>query len=60
MPAGLYVGVSFSLPDHRPPLQVELAAVRWSRRNQFGVEFLSISKESRSRLQEFLAARVPV
>ena len=60
MPAGLYVGVSFSLPDHRVPLQVELAAVRWSRRNQFGMEFLSISKEDRSRLEEFLAARVPV
>ena len=60
MPAGLYIGVSFSLPDHRAPLQVELAAVRWSRRNQFGMEFLSISKENRSRLQEFLAARVSV
>ncbi|HEX3204479.1 MAG TPA: PilZ domain-containing protein [Nitrospiraceae bacterium] len=57
MPTGLYVGVSFSLPDHRAPLQVELAAVRWSRRNQFGMEFLSISKENRNRLEEFLAAK---
>ena len=55
MPAGLYVGVSFSLPDRRLPLEVELAAVRWSRRNQFGMEFLSISKENRNRLEEFLA-----
>ena len=60
MPAGLYVGVSFSLPDHRAPLQVELAAVRWSRRNQFGMEFLSISKENRNRLEAFLSTRVPI
>ena len=60
MPPGLYVGVSFSLPDHRAPLQVELAAVRWSRRNLFGMEFLSISKENRNRLEEFLSARAPV
>jgi hypothetical protein len=57
MPAGLYVGVSFSLPDRRPPLEVELAAVRWSRSNQFGMEFLSITPENRNRLEEFLAAR---
>ena len=52
---GAYVGVSLSLPDQLSPVEIELAAVRWSARRRFGVEFLSISQPSRTRLEQFLA-----
>lgn len=51
---GIYVGVSLSLPDQLDPVEIELAAVRWSARRRFGVEFLSISQPSRIRLEQFL------
>jgi len=54
---GIYVGVSLSLPDQPNPVEVELAAVRWSARRRFGVEFLSISQPSRARLEQFLERR---
>jgi PilZ domain. len=55
---GIYVGVSLSLPNQLNPVVVELAAVRWSARRRFGVEFLSISQPSRTRLEQFLEQRV--
>jgi hypothetical protein len=55
---GIYVGVSLSLPDQLNPVEIELAAVRWSARRRFGVEFLSISQPSRTRLEQFLERRV--
>lgn len=55
---GIYVGVSLSLPDQANPVEIELAAVRWSTRKRFGVEFLSISQPSRKRLDQFLEQRV--
>ncbi len=54
---GAYVGVSLSLPNQLNPVEIELAAVRWSGRRRFGVEFLSISQPSRKRLEEFLERR---
>lgn len=51
---GTYVGVRLSLPDQLPPLEIELAAVRWCTRRRFGVEFLSISQPSRDRLDQVL------
>ena len=52
---GVYVGVSLSLPDQAAPLEIELAAVRWTARRRFGVEFLSVSQPSRKRLEQFLS-----
>lgn len=54
---GTYVGVRLSLPDQMNPLEIELAAVRWSARRRFGVEFLSISQPTRKRLEEYLERR---
>jgi hypothetical protein len=51
---GTYVGVSLSLPNQLTPVDIELAAVRWSGRRRFGVEFLSVSQPSRERLEQFL------
>jgi len=55
---GIYVGVRLSLPDQLNPVEIELAAVRWSARRRFGVEFLSISPPSRTRLEQFLEHRI--
>jgi hypothetical protein len=55
---GIYVGVRLSLPDQLNPVEIELAAVRWSVRRRFGVEFLSISPPSRTRLEQFLEHRI--
>jgi len=54
---GIYVGVSLSLPDEQSAVEIELAAVRWSARRRFGVEFLSVSQPSRTRLEQFLERR---
>lgn len=51
---GTYVGVSLSLPNQPTPVDIELAAVRWSGRRRFGIEFLSVSQPSRERLDQFL------
>jgi hypothetical protein len=55
---GTYVGVSLALPDQLDPVEIELAAVRWSTPKRFGMEFLSISQPSRQRLDRFLERRV--
>ena len=55
---GIYVGVRLSLPDQANPVEIELAAVRWSARRRFGVEFLSVSQPSRRTLEQFLERRV--
>ncbi|WP_447980315.1 PilZ domain-containing protein [Candidatus Nitrospira bockiana] len=54
---GMYVGVNLLLPDHAKPVLVELAAVRWTAPRKFGVEFLSLSRTSRRRLEHFLESQ---
>ena len=54
---GTYVGVSLSLPNQLNPVEIELAAVRWSARRRFGMELLSISQPSRTRLEQYLERR---
>lgn len=54
---GTYVGVILNLPNETAPVEVELAAVRWTASRRFGVEFLSVSRVSRRRLDHFLGAQ---
>jgi hypothetical protein len=37
--------------EHEPPLQIQEAVVRWSRAQQFGVEFVTLAPEEWARLQ---------
>ena len=37
--------------EHEPPLQIQEAVVRWSRLQQFGVEFVTLAPEEWARLQ---------
>ena len=37
--------------EHEPPLHIQEAVVRWSRGQQFGVEFVTLAPEEWARLQ---------
>ena len=54
VPTGEYLKLRLSLPDNQPALEVELAAVRWSREQMFGVELLYLEPEGSHRLERFL------
>lgn len=45
--------MEISLPDSQPELTVELAVVRWSIGQQFGVEFVRMWPDEQSRLDQF-------
>ena len=44
------------IPDQRAPLQVEVAAVRWSIGREFGVKFISMGTPEWERLHRFVSA----
>ena len=44
---GAYLPLKLFLPGLLSPLVVTLAAVRWNRGNQFGVEFIQYPKRSK-------------
>ena len=49
-----YVHLFLYLPDEDLPMKIELAAVRWSKINAFGLEFIRLSQDQQKRLQQFL------
>jgi hypothetical protein len=49
-----YLSLSLNLPFQVPSLDVILAAVRWVRRRNFGVEFIQMTKDEQRRLRDFL------
>ena len=51
---GSYMRLRLLLPDHVPSIDIDLAAVRWVRGSHFGVEFLRLPIQERSRLDRFL------
>lgn len=59
-PAGLCRGDRCSLallvPNEDAPLLIDLARVRWTTGQEFGVEFLNMTTSTRSRLRRFLLA----
>ncbi len=52
---GTYLTLQLCLPDKLPPLQVALAAVCWSRRREFGLEYLRMGAEEQERLRRFVS-----
>jgi hypothetical protein len=44
------------LREREEPVQVDLAAVRWSSATRFGVEFIKIRPDERERLKRFVKA----
>jgi len=51
---GSYMSVRILLPDATRALTVELAAVRWVRKQYFGIEFLRLPVSDHTRLEQFL------
>jgi len=52
--AGSYVRLSLILPDPTSSLFIELGKIRWSRGNQFGVEFIRFPTLTRHRLDRVI------
>ena len=51
---GHYLCVLVHIPGDDPPLEVDLAAVRWSREGKFGLELLYMRPEEYERLCSFV------
>jgi hypothetical protein len=51
---GMLLKLSLFLPDHRWPLRVEEAIVRWVDDQSFGLEFISIRLAQRERLRALI------
>jgi len=51
-----YLQMLMQLRAGEEPVQVELAAVRWSSATRFGVEFIKIRPEEEERLKKFVKA----
>lgn len=54
---GDYVSVCLYLPPPEPTVLVEVAAVRWVRAVEFGVEFLSIAELDKKHLTSFMESQ---
>jgi len=54
--AKAYLQLTIQLREQEEPLQVDLAAVRWSSATRFGVEFIKIRPEEGERLKKFVEA----
>ncbi len=59
VPEGMYLVLHLFLPDERPPLKVDSAAVRWSIEKEFGVELLYMGTEEADRLDRFINSLAP-
>lgn len=53
---GDYLAMQLHLPDQDCPLRIDLAAVRWSIGQEFGVEIIRLSPDQQTRLRELIHA----
>jgi hypothetical protein len=49
---GMRLTLRISLPDRIEPLEIKPAVVTWTGQNAFGVEFLTLSPETRLRMKQ--------
>ena len=54
---GQKLALMLNLPWDEPPIEVRLAAVKWMKDNNVGVEFLKVGDDDRVSLDVFLASR---
>ena len=52
---GQELSVLLHLPDGKPPLEIKVALVRWSRGQQFGLKFLTMEPDQQARLRRFVS-----
>lgn len=58
VPAKSYITLQLSLPDGETRLDIDLAVVRWSHGEIFGVEFIAFGEVQKTRLKRFLSSVV--
>lgn len=51
---GTFLDLRVQLPESETPIEVDLAAVRWSLGQRFGLEFLRMRSEEQARLRRIL------
>ena len=56
LPPGTHLKVQLCLPDDEPPLQVELASVRWAAKKVFGLQLLFMGTNESDRLDRFITS----
>lgn len=54
--AAVYLRLAMQLRAREEPVQVDLAAVRWTSATRFGVEFIKIRPAEEERLKKFVKA----
>ena len=54
-----YLQLTMQLREREDPVEVDLAAVRWSSPTRFGVEFIKIRPEEEERLKKFVKVLEP-
>ena len=54
VPVTTYLELRLQVSLQEPPIQVDLANVRWARGSQLGVEFLNLRPEHEARLQRII------
>lgn len=54
---GQKLSLMLNLPWDEPPVEIRLAAVKWMKDNNVGVEFLKLGDDDRVSLDVFLASR---
>ena len=56
---GQYFDLQISLPGGVSAIAVKLAAVRWTKGNRFGVEFIRMGRWDQEVLESFMAEHAP-
>jgi hypothetical protein len=54
---GSYLALHIETPDTESPLAVEVSVVRWTKDNQFGIEFLRYALGNRERVIDLVEGR---
>lgn len=54
---GDYLGLRMYLPDQDRPVEVDLAAIRWSSGREYGLEFIRVREDVQTRLRDLLTVR---
>ncbi|MCH6558698.1 MAG: PilZ domain-containing protein [Nitrospirae bacterium] len=53
---GMYLALQICLPGQEATLKVDQAAVRWARKEEFGLEFISMRPEEEERLRDVVGS----
>ncbi len=52
---GHELSMRLHLPDGKPPVEIDVATVRWSRGQKLGLKFLTMEPDQQARLRRFVS-----